>query len=167
MPLLGQSPRFVMLGGVSSLTHPSREGFLGCYEKRRQTHPSVVIGPSHCSSANQSPLRLVYVVFPCAVSSTLMHLSPYMQRWKREMVNLLQMGDVLLLQAPQHASPTGACAVCTTVRPPLQCFDCCLPPSAISSAQTSPPTRSSLTGTKKIETSFYHPPCLVPLKVQA
>lgn len=76
--------RSVML---SSLIHPSREGFPGCYEKRRQTHPSVVIGPSHCSSANKSPLKLVYVAFPCAVPSILMHLSPYMQKWKRVRVN--------------------------------------------------------------------------------
>lgn len=34
-------------------------------------------------------------------------------------VNLLQMGDVLLLQVLQHASVTGTCAVCTTVRPPF------------------------------------------------
>lgn len=67
------------------------------------------------------------------------------------MVNLLQMGAVLLLQVP---SVTGACAVCTTVRPPLQCFDCCLPPSVISSAQTAPPTRSSLKGTKKSKHHF-------------
>lgn len=80
IPLLGQPPRLVMLSGLSSLIHPSREGFLGCYEKRWQTHPSVVIGPLHCSSANKSPLRLVYVVFPYAVTSTLMHLSLYMQK---------------------------------------------------------------------------------------
>lgn len=80
MPPSGPSPRLVMLGGASSLTHPPREGFLGCYEKRQQTHPSVVIGPSHCSSANKSPLGLVYVAFPCAVTSTLMHSSAYMQK---------------------------------------------------------------------------------------
>lgn len=52
-----------LFGGLSSLIHPCSEGFLGCYEKRRQPHPSLVIGPSRWVSANKPPHRLVYLIF--------------------------------------------------------------------------------------------------------
>lgn len=170
IPSSGSSPRFVCTNPcsvrLSSLIHPYSEGFLGCYEQRQQTHPSLVIGPSQCFSANKAPHRLVYALF-----SLRSHLHTYVfvsVYAKMKEVTSLQVWDMLLLEVPLHASLMHAEMMCcshlfTTVPPPLQCFGSVSrhdPVCTDCSSYTLVPDRDW-----KIQTSLYHPPYMAPLKL--
>lgn len=106
IPSLGWSPRFVCTNPcsvrLSSLMHPCSEGFLGCYEQRQQTHPSLAIGLLQCFSANKAPHRLAYLLFSlCSHIHTYASVSIYAETKE---LTFLQVWDMLLLQVPLCAS---------------------------------------------------------------